>query len=87
MKEFRVQSFTFPQEACFTLICWHWFSANVPLSHIDVLQGLRATGLKFGTLISEFHASGDEGMLLWNFVQLFLLNSHLHKVLRNENTA
>lgn len=58
MKEFRVQSFTFQQEVCFTLICWQWFSANDPLLHIDVLEGFRAIGLKFGTLISEFHASG-----------------------------
>ena len=57
MKEFRVQSFTFQQEICFTLTCWQWFSANDPFL-LDVLQGFRAIGVKFGTLISEFHASG-----------------------------
>lgn len=57
MKEFRLQSFTFQWEICFTLICWQWFSTNDLFLHIDVLQGFRAIGLKFGTLISEFHAS------------------------------
>lgn len=57
-KEFRVQSFTFQQEICFTLTCWQWFSENDLFLHIGVLQGFRAIGVKFGTLISEFHASG-----------------------------